>query len=142
MATAHSNEPSPTSSRQSDDFLNLFNRFGANVELWPAVESLGPSMVSSGSRGAEWDSGVYPGQLPFHKRIQFHTHGKRRSSWWTGSRTSCDPVCHRYLETLQGCFGSVEGGGWGCMHRARPRQRTIKNTEPPADSPSQRGDFC
>ena len=80
MATADSNESSPTSSRKSDYFFNLFNRFGADVELGSAVESLGPGMVSPGGGGAECDGGVCSGQLSLHEGIQFRTHGRNESS--------------------------------------------------------------
>lgn len=79
MATADSNESSPTSSRKSDNFFNLLGRFGADVELWSAMESLGPGMVSAGGESAEGDGGVCPGQLSLHEGIQFRIHGRSES---------------------------------------------------------------
>ena len=58
MAAADDDESPPASSRECDDFLDLFQALRADIELWPALEGLRPGVVSVGCGCTEGNIGL------------------------------------------------------------------------------------
>ena len=70
MATTDRDNPSPTSSRKCNKFLDFLRGMGLDVELWTGVENPRPGVMAMRGGSAERDGGVNFGEFSYN--IRFH----------------------------------------------------------------------
>lgn len=101
MSTSYGDNPSPHATCKIDDFLNLLETLGTDIELWSRVEGSGPCVVNVGVGCTERDAGI--GTVELYGETWWH-----HDAWYTASRRRVRHVGGAQEYKLMGYDGGVQ----------------------------------